>query len=594
MRFIRLQGLFFVSLIIFLFCLLTYLVLPSLSHYALEKMGSKAVGAKVEIRSVDISYWPFSIALDDLTVADPDTPMRNLFEVEYAVFSLELFPLLFSEISIESLIIKGLILDSQRASSGALEPEKVSAEKMPPISVKKSEINKPSWQQYLPDAQTMLTNRPLKTDQAIKNFEQLKKAKINQWSLVSADLPKKAQFAYYQKALQDLRKKRIETLADINELQQTLRQLKRQFDQDKAAVKAARVLLNQDKQALQDALVAIKRAPSEDFRAIIKDFSVNQAGLINVSQLLFGDKIKQITETVLTYYSKLWPIWRKINQADNSSSVEEERLAGRWVHFANQGATPFIIKGLYIDLPEFTIPIKITARDLTFFIEYLQRPMLIEVSSMASSSPFINATLAMNYEDQAFLSSLALEVNQLPLQPQSLLKSNDLSVSIREGQMNLQAAINTLSNKVNGQVTMDFKQLQLLPSTGDNRLQSLLAPLTAIHSIKTDIAISGNLPQPKIKLDSDLDEQFNQNLSAIWQAQRINWEQKIKDKLYLKIKDTPQYEKNLLSQFTQSSQKLDLTDKELTNLVKSMQSILKEKQQNQVENKIKKQLNKWF
>ena len=53
-----------------------------IAKWAIESEGSKAVGARVTVDSVDIKLYPTHVALNGLTVANPQEPMRNLLESE--------------------------------------------------------------------------------------------------------------------------------------------------------------------------------------------------------------------------------------------------------------------------------------------------------------------------------------------------------------------------------------------------------------------------------------------------------------------------------------------------------------------------------
>ena len=56
--------------------------LEPIAKFMIEREGSKQVGARVDVDSVDISFYPTHVALNGLTVANPQEPMRNLIESE--------------------------------------------------------------------------------------------------------------------------------------------------------------------------------------------------------------------------------------------------------------------------------------------------------------------------------------------------------------------------------------------------------------------------------------------------------------------------------------------------------------------------------
>ena len=56
--------------------------LEPIAKFVIESEGSKQVGARVDVDSVDISFYPTHVALNGLTVANPQEPMRNLLQSE--------------------------------------------------------------------------------------------------------------------------------------------------------------------------------------------------------------------------------------------------------------------------------------------------------------------------------------------------------------------------------------------------------------------------------------------------------------------------------------------------------------------------------
>ncbi|MCX5819268.1 MAG: hypothetical protein NT047_05090 [Deltaproteobacteria bacterium] len=55
----------------------------------IEKAGTKAVGAKVELGAADLSLFPLGLTLNRLPVTDPDEPMTNAVEITRVAGSLD-------------------------------------------------------------------------------------------------------------------------------------------------------------------------------------------------------------------------------------------------------------------------------------------------------------------------------------------------------------------------------------------------------------------------------------------------------------------------------------------------------------------------
>jgi len=83
-------------------------------------VGSEALGAKVDISSVELSLFPVSVAINKLKATDPDQPMQNIFESEQIKFSVDAESLLWKKIVIDELVLSGVKTATKRESSGAL------------------------------------------------------------------------------------------------------------------------------------------------------------------------------------------------------------------------------------------------------------------------------------------------------------------------------------------------------------------------------------------------------------------------------------------------------------------------------------------
>lgn len=94
--------------------------LDPLLRRALERAGSAALGAKVEVGSLSTRAFPPSVRLGGVAAADPEAPMRNLFEFRAAAFAFAGRPLLEKKLVVEAASLEGLVLGTPRKTSGAL------------------------------------------------------------------------------------------------------------------------------------------------------------------------------------------------------------------------------------------------------------------------------------------------------------------------------------------------------------------------------------------------------------------------------------------------------------------------------------------
>jgi uncharacterized protein (TIGR03545 family) len=94
---------------------------------AVEKGGTAAVGAKVELADANLGFLAGNVTLEGLQVTNPNAPMTNLFEVEALVFDVGLLPALEKKIVIDTVAARGIRFNTPRQVSGALPPKPAGA-----------------------------------------------------------------------------------------------------------------------------------------------------------------------------------------------------------------------------------------------------------------------------------------------------------------------------------------------------------------------------------------------------------------------------------------------------------------------------------
>ena len=90
-------------------------------HWAIVTSGQSATGAKVELADVSTSILRGEVVLEELKVANPNAPMRNLVESQQSRLHLDINALLHKRVLIHDGSVSGLEFDTDRNTSGQLE-----------------------------------------------------------------------------------------------------------------------------------------------------------------------------------------------------------------------------------------------------------------------------------------------------------------------------------------------------------------------------------------------------------------------------------------------------------------------------------------
>src|SRR3989339_1357080 len=113
----RLSALAAIWLIVF------FLFDPALKWAAIRG-GESAAGAKVEIKGLKTEFFPPSLAVSGVTVADRTDPWKNIIQFDSLRMSLEGRPILEKKIIVREASLEGLRTGTKREKSGELPKRK--------------------------------------------------------------------------------------------------------------------------------------------------------------------------------------------------------------------------------------------------------------------------------------------------------------------------------------------------------------------------------------------------------------------------------------------------------------------------------------
>ena len=123
MRYIRWKALLPLGVFCVLLALWGVFLADWTLKLAVEKGGTAAVGAKVELADANLGILDGNVTLEGLQVTNPNQPMTNLVEVEALVFDVGILPALEKKVVIDTVAARGIRFNTPRQVSGALPPK---------------------------------------------------------------------------------------------------------------------------------------------------------------------------------------------------------------------------------------------------------------------------------------------------------------------------------------------------------------------------------------------------------------------------------------------------------------------------------------
>ena len=281
------------AVLVLLALVLWFLPAP-LIKWGIEKYGTQAVGAKVDVGEVDFSWLATRLSLKDIAVTNPEKPMRNL--VVFSEIATEVKPseLIGGQVYLKEVLINGIALDTERQSSGAVpglaRPGMFASEdkgfSIPGVD--------------LPDTGKLVEQEKAVYEKRIQEVKNQIAAKQQEWKQLQESLPDKGKLEEYRKRVESLKEKkdplsRIAAVKDLKELSQDVKD-------DVKAFENARDQIQKEYSALQADMTALKQLPDKSFNDIVKTLGLQDSQLAKLGSSLIEGPMRQWLDKGFHYY----------------------------------------------------------------------------------------------------------------------------------------------------------------------------------------------------------------------------------------------------------------------------------------------------
>jgi uncharacterized protein (TIGR03545 family) len=348
-----------------------YFFLDALLRHGLILAGEVALGAKVEIASVNFNFSDLSLTLRSLAAANKENPMTNLVEFEIARLALKPLPLLSKKINIEEASVTGLRWGTERKTSGALPlaKQKSYAARLAPadspagkLLAKLETQAKTEWQALpawdsIQKAKDQIANLSLEGVVKPENLESLKQAealkqeaqnKASGYRQKLASLDVGAKLQAVQPALEELKGLQISSAQDAAAAMEKINHAQRKI-QDLQAVQSQLQQLQAQAESDFGQATAITQKLNEwkdrDLAALSSQLNLPSLSYDNLTRSLVGplwlSRVRQFVDLSNTARRYMPP------RKEQDQKIVQPRLHGMDVSFPRASVPPaFLIQKL--------------------------------------------------------------------------------------------------------------------------------------------------------------------------------------------------------------------------------------------------------
>jgi len=533
-RWIRWKGLAAFLAVVTLIGLVWVLLVDTAVRRTIEVVGTRAVGARVELAQADLTLFPTGLELRGLAVTNPDEPMRNAVEIGRIRMDLDPGQLIRRKIIVNEVALEGLRLNTPRQRSGEVpklaqkraqrEAAGLADQSLAALERVCGPISMPSLEQ--PDVSAILAKEPLMALQQAADLDQRLKAERGRWEAELARLADEKTLAEYRARVERL-KGTGRSLGAILGSAGEVRQLQADIQKDLDLLKQAQAAFSTDLKNYQQQVKALAQAPLTDINRLLEKYSLSPAGLANLSQLIFGERLCGWIETAWDWYGRIEPHLARLPKGADPSPQPTKPLRGRGenIRFAESPPMPdFLIRHLKLNaglaagnftgkMENITLDPHILGAPLTFAFLGKEMQLLRELS-LIGSADFVKP------DDPA--GSARLTVNALALENLPLVRGGALPLVLQQASSDLTLNLQAAKTGFDGALKSNFSAVRFLVEAGETPTaitRAIAAAVTGVERFSLDAAVSGTPADFTMTVRSDLDQVLRSAVGNLVQAE---------------------------------------------------------------------------
>lgn len=535
--------------------LVWYLLAPGIIQQGIEKYGSPSLGAKVELKSVELSFFPLAITLNQLAAANPDQPLSNLFQAEKIRFAIDSRALLWKKLVIDELTVAGVKTGEPRKTSGKISERQAKKwEEESVFNFSLPEID----QQAIENAVSKIDLITLERIQSLKNAQH----KIaSEWDLVLDEAAFKQRtdgiknaYVRLAKRLKDNPLNILKDRTDWKKLRQSITTERNRFSQLNEKLKT-------DRKQLSAQFVAVKAGPEEDVAAVKARFGLSNR-IDGVIDQYLGAKYRA---WIYRGMAMVKGMNEKTAEAENG---EQKRIpVGNRVYFHDAHTDPdILVKKVGISGMAGERKLAGLGTDLGYLPWLTGRPAKLDLYLDGKGSAKLSTVSHWSSEAQ-MSTRVNLVMDDWLLQSMRLMETPEGAWLIESGNVNAKMELEMTMQRITLNAILSVNSPIFKTPEGLSGWQTALASsMSQQTSIDFTLAADGTLEDPNLKISSNIAQLFTQAVGEKVKEKAAQHTEKIEKAIADKVGD--------ISSLTSFDEKFDQWDKQLLNRVRLLESLL--------------------
>lgn len=450
----------------------------------IEREGSKALRAELNIASVNFRLFPLGITLRGLQATNPHEPMRNLLTADQISSTFTINQILNHQIVADSVTLHGLRFNQPRLHSGAIAgltptPSQPNASGLPGLT--------------LPDPKALLATEKAVVQNELQRLRGDLTQMRDSWQQRIQALPDQTKIDAYRQRAQDLRQANpLERIAGADKL-------RRDVKTDLDALNALRDQARADWQQAQTQLAQAKTLPQRELDRLLASAGLNTSGgeLKQLTQALLGGELAPLVAQLqgLAGLSQSQASASSTNAGTEAQAAAEWRVLARAVNVDGQ-----------FDIGNGALRFAGALHNVTPQPTFFNVATDFDVHAAPEQLGKLAITGALDQRKGAS-ANVRLALSDFPLQQLALGKNDALGITLQKAVLDVDGLLRIENSEIDFSLLSLFKQAELALTVGDNPLaKSLASALRTINQFDLNMEMTGAIQTPKVQMRSSLDQ----------------------------------------------------------------------------------------
>jgi uncharacterized protein (TIGR03545 family) len=489
-----------------------------------EKQGTRAVGARVDLARADLSLFPPGITLTGLEVTNPDSPMTNAVEVATISFALDVMPLLEKKVIIDDMTLVRVQFNTQRKTSGAvpgLTPTEKDKEKERAASGC-GDIELPVLE--LSDVGSILSMEKLESLDAVKAVQADIEAEKARWQKKLTALPDQKKLESYKARIEKLTAGGSGQLGGFLSAVGDIHTIQKEIQQDLNALKNAQKSVNSEIASLNRKIGRLAANPMADVKRLADKYALSPEGLNNMSRVLLGDQMCGWVQKALGWYDRLKKPGQKKKTPDAKTGSDSGEIPFVLIRRAEAGIVlkSGTIKGVF--------------KDITSRPELLGKPTTFDLSGQKLDGlDLIKILGSLDHSNPAkSINTMKASVKGYLLENFKLPANTGVPVSIKKAIVDLDIDSSLIGEDLTALFTAALKNTSLSVDTSSLSSPLVKAMGAALESLSTLAAsadVDGTLENYTVKIKSDVDKLLKSAMGKVVNQQTAALKKQLKKQI---------------------------------------------------------------